>query len=309
MNTGVDSLGWPLAWPRRSGAVWAIRIAYGLILAAILVVVVVLPLVFSSIGKLGAGLMTVGPAFLLVPTVVMQLFLVRTRFRKLPRVLRAGSDGVTGPVSLPDVSEIASVVTAAVMVAIFLPYVWVQTRQSVHVAQEVPVLWGILAIEWVLVGALALFAVWLGWNWWRVRPGLQISAAGVRRQTLLTDRTIAWDQVFRVDPERGVRYAVWLVGSSRFRVRRIGLFASEPREKTWAEPLIAAKYRIDPPLLLALLRYYHLHPEHRAELESAAARERIRNIDFPEIDLSHDPGIPRADTMRYAIRGLDPRSS
>lgn len=308
MNTGVDSLGWPPAWPRRSAAVWFIRIVFGLLLAAILAVVVVMPIAFNSFGKLGMGFATVGPALMLVPTVVMQLFLVRTRFRKLPRVLRASGAGTTKSLFLPDISEIAGVVTVAVMVFVFVPYVWVQTLQSVHVAEEIPVLWVFLAMEWVLVGALVFVGAWLGWNWCTVRPGLEISATGVRRRTLLTDRTIAWDQIFRVDPEKGVRFAIWLVGSARFRVGRIGLFSSEPREKTWAEPLIGAKYRIDPPLLLALLRYYHVHPEHRAELDSTAARERIRNLDFPGIDLSQDPGIPRAEVMRYAIRGLDPRS-
>lgn len=300
MNMGVDSLGWPPAWPRSSAALWVIRIVFGLLLAAALAVVVVIPIALGSTGKVGVGFVTAGPAFILLPTITMQLFASRTRFRKLPRVLRAEGAGTTKSLFLPDISESAGVVTVAVMVAVLAPFVWAQTLQSAHVADEIPVLWVLLAIEWVLAGALVLFAVLLGWNWWTVRPGLQISATGVRRQTLLTDRTITWDQLFRADPERGARFAIWLVGSARFRVRLTGLLTSEPREKTWAEPLIAVKYRIDPPLLLAILRYYHLHPEHRAELDSPAAVERIRALDFPGIDLSHDPGVPRAQMMRYA---------
>ncbi|MUM19511.1 hypothetical protein FZI91_01230 [Mycobacterium sp. CBMA271] len=299
MNTGVESLGWPSVWPRKSAAVWAVRVILGLLLLAEVAMVVAVPIAFNSFGKLGMGLMVAGSSFVLVPVFVMQLFLLRTRFRKLPRTLRADGDRIF----LPDISEIVGVMAIAIMAIVFVPYVSIQTTQSADVANEFPLLWVMLVTEWVLVGFLVIFLGCLVWNLRTVRPGLEITATGVRRQTLLTERSIAWDQLFRVDPEQGVRFATWLVGSARFQMRRTGLFSSQPRERAWAEPLIAAKYRIDPPLLLAILRYYHLHPEHRGELESAGARDRIRRVDFPGIDLSLDPGVPRSVAQRYSLRG------
>lgn len=170
---------WPSAWPRHSAAVWTIRIVFGLLLLVVLVTVVVVPIAFDSFGKLGLGFTTAAPVFLLVPSLVMQLMMLRTRFRKLPRAIRDGGS-TTKPLFLPDVSEIASVATIAAMVVVFVPYVCAQTVQSAHAAEAIPVLWVFLAIEWVLVGALALSAVWLGWNWRTVRPRSRTARKGSR---------------------------------------------------------------------------------------------------------------------------------
>jgi hypothetical protein len=283
-DTRIEALPWPAPWPKPKRAGGLVSVVFSAALA---------------LGGVAAGvsLLLPGPvdprAFIVVTLVPLGCGLaLAARAQRLG--VRSRSTRAVRSVHTADAGGSALSVP-------FMPSLW-------------PALWLIIgavllggallgAVGWVVaftsnpldIGALLYGAVLLlvatslaalvieGLRGKAVRGELQISAQGIRYRTLAYDASMDWCVLERVS----------IVGGDSLRMVLMGYANMAPsvQGRSWlmrpskavlaqaAEATIAitgVSLSVDPALAFHTLRYYHAHPEARAELGTDAAVRRVR---------------------------------
>jgi hypothetical protein len=115
---------------------------------------------------------------------------------------------------------------------------------------------------------------------WRARSRVVLSRRGLHHRRVTFEHFLPWDAVYGVSTEQAggdpliVVKAQHVAGMSVHRFRPVG---SEEELRVLPFMLVRARWlAVDPALLYHAMRYYFLHPEHRAELGTDAALDRIR---------------------------------
>ncbi|WP_157553186.1 hypothetical protein [Nocardia uniformis] len=118
-----------------------------------------------------------------------------------------------------------------------------------------------------------------------------------------------WDEIDKIEPVLYANTHMVRVTSAR----RVGIDVTTYDDRhrlTSAIDVIPVRLDIDPPLLLALLRFYSRYPELRNELTSDAVVDRMRRADFrtPKTlrrDNSQDKSSDQSPRRFRSARGLD----
>ncbi|MBF6236471.1 hypothetical protein IU474_05175 [Nocardia otitidiscaviarum] len=180
---------------------------------------------------------------------------------------------------------------------------------------EDPILRGMnilgIAVVLAILAAISvlLFTLVLG----RGKNYLALTEEGVNWSAGRSVSTIEWDDIDRISPVLYANlHAVRISPQPWVKVKvRGGGFGRRELESSITIP--AGQLKIDPPLLLRLIRFYWKYPESRAELTSDAVIDRMRRADFrkpknlPE-ESSRD-GAADLPPLRFrSARGLDSSS-
>lgn len=175
-----------------------------------------------------------------------------------------------------------------------------------------PIILGMNAggIGFVAIVLVAIAGVLSTMVFGRRKHFLAVTEEGVVKAAGRSISTIAWDDIDRISPVMyGNVHAVQMSPRPwvKLAVEGGGLGRDELESSM---TILAWHLKIDPPLLLRLLRFYWRYPELRTELTSDAVTDRMRRADFrrPKTlrqDNSQDKSSDQSAARFRSARGLD----
>jgi hypothetical protein len=280
----TEALPWPVSWPmpkRTGGLVWMV---FSALLAA-------------CGGAAGVSLLLPGPvdprAFIVVALIPMgcglalsfgtQRLGIRSRSTRAVRSVNA-DDGVGAALSVPFMRSLwiaqwlvigGILLGAAPLLAVSCIVAFTSSPLNVTAM----IYGAVMALAALPLAALAIE----GLRGTALRGELLISAQGIRYRTLAYDVSMEWTALQTVSTAGGDSLRIVLVGYADMAPSVQGhswlLGVSKAVRAQAAEATIAIRglpLSVDPALALHTLRYYHAHPDARAELGTDAALRRVR---------------------------------
>jgi hypothetical protein len=137
---------------------------------------------------------------------------------------------------------------------------------------------------------LMLLLVWVGWLFWvlveivgrRVARGrLVVSPDGIYHRSHTFEHFVPWDAVITlhaVQSPGGPLIMATALPSHATRTRRTAWIGKQDEFKQLPYLVVRGRFlAVDPAVAYHSLRYYHAHPESRAELLTPAGEQRIRS--------------------------------